>query len=716
MSVHLHPAERTTAVKAWSVALLVSLACLIGPKLLIEPASAAPVTLRAVADATVKSASPGTNFGTGYSLSVKSPSDTDPTTVTSYVKFDVTGLSGAPTKVLLRVNTYSASPGLQVWGAANDWTETGITATNAPAMTTLLGSMPDVTNNAWTELDVTGVVTANGTYTFGFTTTKTTVKSFASRETGATGPQLSVDTAPLATGPPTATASPTATATASPTATATASPTSTASPTATATATPTTSASSSPTSTATVAPGVTSQFKATADSYVRDDQPDANAGSAYTLFAQASGPQMRSYVRFSVTGLTGPVTAASLRLYSYSTSSDGIDVHTGGSDWTESTLTWNNAPPVGAIVGSARPISLNTTAAADVTSAVTGNGTYTFVLTTSRTTANKVASRESTANAPQLVVTTGASSTTTPTSTATSTPTTTTPATGDPSLVAAGDIACPPGKTITSSSCQQQATSDLALSLHPDVVLPLGDNQYETGTLDEYGGAYAPAWGRMDPIARPVPGNHEYGYIGSTVTPTGGEGYFAYFGARSHPLQPNCATFCISWYSYDVGSWHLIALDSQCAVVGGCNPGSPQYQWLLNDLNSHGNTCTLAYWHIPLFSSSQDHQPDMTSIFQLLYNKGADVVLNGHAHFYERFAPQDAAGNPDPARGVRELLVGTGGRSFFAIRPTPAANSEVRIANTFGALQMTLHPTSYDWRFVPIQGSSGTDQGSASCH
>jgi hypothetical protein len=116
-----------------------------------------------------------------------------------------------------------------------------------------------------------------------------------------------------------------------------------------------------------------------------------------------------------------------------------------------------------------------------------------------------------------------------------------------------------------------------------------------------------------------------------------------------------------------------------------------------------------------LFSSSQDHQPDMTSIFQLLYTKGADVVLNGHAHFYERFAPQDAAGNADPAKGVRELLVGTGGRSFFAVRPNPAANSEARIANTFGVLQMTLHPTSYDWRFVPTTGTA-TDQGSSSCH
>ncbi len=282
--------------------------------------------------------------------------------------------------------------------------------------------------------------------------------------------------------------------------------------------------------------------------------------------------------------------------------------------------------------------------------------------------------------------------------------------------MAAGDIACPQGKTPTVTSCQQLATSDLAMSLHPDALLALGDNAYELGSLSEYQTMYAPSWGRLDQIVHPVPGNHEYGYTGSAVQPTGGAGYFQYFGPVSHPQDPSCTSSCTSWYSYDIGTWHLIALDSQCGVVGGCNPGNPQYQWLLNDLQTHSNSCTLAYWHIPLFSSSQDHQPDMVSIYRLLYDKGADVVLNGHAHFYERFAPQDSAGNADAARGIRELLVGTGGRSFFAVRATPSANSETRIANTFGVLQMTLHPGSYDWSFVPVPGSSAADSGSASCH
>ena len=286
----------------------------------------------------------------------------------------------------------------------------------------------------------------------------------------------------------------------------------------------------------------------------------------------------------------------------------------------------------------------------------------------------------------------------------------------DPMIVAAGDIACTAGKAVTATSCQQQATSDLALSLHPDAVLPLGDDQYELGSLSDFQTIYDPTWGRLNAIAHPVPGNHEYGYIGTDIQPTGGTGYFTYFGDRGHPLDPGCTTLCKSWYSYNIGSWHLIALDSQCGVVGGCNPGNPQYQWLLSDLNANLNKCVLAYWHIPIYSSSQDHQPDMQSIYTLLYNKGADVVLTGHAHFYERFDPQDGAGNADPAKGVAQFIVGSGGRNFFSIRPTPAANSAARIANTFGVLQMTLSDGSYSWNFVPSNTGGLTDSGTASCH
>ncbi|GAB3666019.1 hypothetical protein GCM10027596_32910 [Nocardioides korecus] len=700
---------------------LVLLACLLGlaPLVLASQASAAPITIKAAADSYVRSDTPDANYGSKYVLATSALSATTPTS-NSYLRFDVSGLTGAPAKVVLRLYSYAASTtGVQVSTSSSSWTESGITFTNAPGVGSTVGTMSNLAVNAWSELDVTSAITGNGSYTLVVTTTSTANKQLASRESTATPPQLVVDPGTTATPTPTPTTTPTPTVTSTPTASSSPPVTSTPTPTTTASTTPssTASASSSPTTTASAGTG-TATFTPQADASVRSDQPDTNAGGAFTLFEQApssTGPEQRSYLKVTVSGLTAPVTAASLQLYSYSTSTEGVDVSLSDSSWTETGLTWNNAPPVGVRAGKAAPVTVSTWGSADVTSAITGNGTYTFVLTTTRTSANKVASREATGSSPRLVVSTGGS-TTSPTPTPTSSPTTTSPGSGDPTLVAAGDIACPDGKAPTSTSCQQQATSDLAVSLKPTALLPLGDNTYELGALSDYQASYAPSWGRLDSIAHPVPGNHEYGYIGSSIQPTGGVGYFAYFGTKSHPLAPGCTSSCPSWYSYDVGAWHLVALDSQCGVVGGCNPGNPEYQWLLNDLNTHPNTCTLAYWHIPVFSSSQDHQPDMSAIFKLLYDKGADVVLNGHAHFYERFAPQDVNGVADPARGIRELLVGTGGRSFFAVRATPAANSEARIANTFGVLQMTLHPTSYDFRFVPVAGSTATDAGSGTCH
>jgi hypothetical protein len=590
-------------------------------------------------------------------------------------------------------------------------------------------------------------------------------------------------------------------------------------------------------------------FKATADSYVRSDQPDTNFGAEYVLgteAASATTPTLNSYLRFAVAGVTGTITSANLQLYSFATSSLGVSVSGTSPGWTETGLTYSNAPAIGAVVGTGPNIVVNTWASVAITGAVTSNATYNFAVTTARTANNKLASRESAATPPTLVVTAVTGGTTPPSSPPTSSPTPTSPtpsvptsspaasttptvtsappagagitatggsgqramvgaafaaplaatvvdgagspvpntpvtftapATGataafsggsatvtvntdaagvatsppvtagksagafqivatsaavsgsaafaltdtDPTIVAGGDIACTAGKAVTATSCQQQATSDLALSLHPDAVLPLGDDQYELGSLSDFQTVYGPTWGRMNAIAHPVPGNHEYGYIGSSIEPTGGAGYFTYFGDISHPLQPGCTSLCTSWYSWNIGSWHMIALDSQCGVVGGCNPGNKQYQWLLNDLNANAanpdtSRCVLAYWHIPLYSSSQDHQPDMQSIYSLLYSKGADVVLTGHAHFYERFGPQDGGGNAAAANGIPQFIVGSGGRNFFSIRDTPSANSVSRIANTFGVLQMTLSSGSYSWNFVPANTGGLTDSGSATCH
>ncbi len=287
----------------------------------------------------------------------------------------------------------------------------------------------------------------------------------------------------------------------------------------------------------------------------------------------------------------------------------------------------------------------------------------------------------------------------------------------DPVIAAVGDIACPAGKAVTATSCQQTAVSDVVVANHPDTVLPLGDEQYETGNLTDFQNAYDPGWGRVKNISKPVPGNHEYGYIGTAITPTGAAGYFAYYGPTSHPQQPDCTTSCTAYYSYDIGTWHLIALDSQCpAITGGCGATSPEANWLRNDLSTHPNTCTLAYWHIPVWASSTDRQPDMQAITQILYDNNTDIILTGHAHYYERFAPQDPNKNPDPTRGIRAFVIGTGGRSFFSISQTPQPNSEARIPGTFGALTMTLHPAGYDWAFHPTTPDGPTDTGTGTCH
>jgi hypothetical protein len=199
-----------------------------------------------------------------------------------------------------------------------------------------------------------------------------------------------------------------------------------------------------------------------------------------------------------------------------------------------------------------------------------------------------------------------------------------------------------------------------------------------------------------------VPGNHEY-------LVSGAAGYYSYYGAAAG--DPNKG-----YYSYDLGSWHIIALNGECSFVGGCGAGSPQEAWLRADLAAHPAACTLAYWHEPKFSSST---PDSTSSFQTfwndLYAAGAEVVLNGHIHNYERFAPQNPSGDADP-NGLRQFVVGTGGKGLVSSGSSPLATSQVRNASTYGVLSMTLRNGSYDWSFVPEAGKTFTDSGTTSCH
>ena len=245
----------------------------------------------------------------------------------------------------------------------------------------------------------------------------------------------------------------------------------------------------------------------------------------------------------------------------------------------------------------------------------------------------------------------------------------------DPTLVAAGDLCGSP------TDCGP--TANLIGSINPTVAITLGDNAYTTGSASDYAANYDPNWGKYKAITKPAPGNHEYDY-GNQQT-----GYFAYF---NNPP---------AYYSYDIGSWHLISLNGEISA----SAGSAQETWLKTDLAAHTNMCTLAYWHEPRWSSGYHGGSSYFGTFWTdLYNGGADLVLNGHDHDYERFAPQDPSGNLDTPKGIREFVVGTGGDSHYTFN-APTANSEVRDSTSFGVLKLTLHAGSYDWKFVPVAAS-----------
>ncbi len=288
-------------------------------------------------------------------------------------------------------------------------------------------------------------------------------------------------------------------------------------------------------------------------------------------------------------------------------------------------------------------------------------------------------------------------------------------AAGDPVIAAAGDISCDPlnsgyeGGQGTPTDCRQLHTA--ALLAGADAVLPLGDLQYACGGLSDFQAAYDPSWGQYKAITRPAPGNHEYQSSGGTGCTANAFGYYSYFGAAAgDPTK--------GYYSYDLGAWHLIVLNSECAKVGGCGAGSPQELWLRNDLATHRSaSCTLAYWHKPRFASTSSGGDSTFSAFwQALYDAHADVVLSGHQHWYERFALQNASGQAD-ANGVRQFVVGTGGESFVTPSGTRAANSQLVLSgqNVFGVIRMTLRAGSYDWSFVPVTGTF-SDSGTQACH
>jgi hypothetical protein len=278
-----------------------------------------------------------------------------------------------------------------------------------------------------------------------------------------------------------------------------------------------------------------------------------------------------------------------------------------------------------------------------------------------------------------------------------------TPQSSDPVLIGAGDIADGFNLNLASS----MATAALLDANPGATVFAAGDLAYDNGSDGDFAKSYDPTWGRARARTIPVIGNHEYNTLNAA-------GFFSYFGpAAGDPTK--------GYYSLNVGAWHIVVINSNCSKVGGCNVGSPQDAWLRNDLASHTQICTLALWHAPYYTSVASGQgvtadAEMQPIWQDLYNASADLVVNGHAHNYERFAPQDANGNLDTAKGLVEIIAGTGGESHMTFGKALSANSVAQNSTAYGVLKLTLHASSYDWQFIPQAGQTFNDSGTQTCH
>jgi hypothetical protein len=268
---------------------------------------------------------------------------------------------------------------------------------------------------------------------------------------------------------------------------------------------------------------------------------------------------------------------------------------------------------------------------------------------------------------------------------------------GPKTVLIAGDIA-------KGSDDSGEARTAQLIRQRKGLVITAGDNVYERGTLAEFRAYYKPTWGRFKHRTRATPGNHEY-YT------RGAKGYFDYFGWRAGPNRRG-------YYSLKVGDWRVYALNSEvCETDTGCGAGSPQFRWLKRSLAKHDAFCSLAVFHTPLYSSGfHGNEPRVRPLVKLLYKSGAELIVNGHEHHYERFAPARPDGRIDWKKGVQQIIAGTGGAPLRPRGARTVAHSRVFSSEAWGVLRLGLGKRGYTWKFLPVAGETFTDKGERKCH
>ena len=439
----------------------------------------------------------------------------------------------------------------------------------------------------------------------------------------------------------------------------------------------------------------TTTLNPVADAFVDATKPARNFGTNDVLRADTR-PVKRAFLRFSV-GVEGSITSATLRLFGRE-ADDGLRIAPVVSQsWGEKGITYNNAPSHGSAIASSPGAGADTWRSFDVTSRVQAGGLVSFAVLANDPSGAALGSRES-GRPPQLIVVHESSPSASPTTFSSASPLPSpsdTPPSRDPVIAAAGDIACAPGSTVTPSECRHLATSNLVERMSTDAVLTLGDHQYEDGTLSEFMGAYDPTWGQFKEKTYPTAGNHEYHVAGAP-------GYFDYFGTRAGPVGKG-------YYSFDLGDWHIVSLNYYVSI----GSSSEQITWLKQDLAADTNRCTLAFMHRARFSSGpHGSSTGPVPAWTALHADGAEVMLVGHDHTYERFAPQSPSGVAEPT-GIRQFVVGTGGAELYDFGSV-APNSAFRYNATAGVLFMTLRPTGYDWEYRSETGEV-IDSGTGTC-